>query len=186
MTLSQALAHITLNITYIDMDSNPRGIGKDPGIAFTPTPSGRMVGRKLKDGMGSKVPVKFTPILTLLAKHLNTNRVDLVNCAFPLLGCPTLYFDHVLTPAFVTKLDEVIDRRKRQVGLWEVLDLAQSVLGWDKRRLIELVQAVETVVPAGVVTQLAALADAQREENNRTGGAVQVLLEEQKPLVVLQ
>lgn len=127
----------------------------------------------------------YTPVLTLLARTLNTRREDHVFCAWPLLGCPYTYFENAL-PTIYT-LDDVKQQRvpfKRMLDtqmmvnagrppvLHEIFDLLQSVCGWKMPQLAEWVRAVEQCVRqehVGLLDQLQAMADQARKQHDVDG-----------------
>ena len=109
-----------------------------------------------------KIPAKFTPIITLLARNVPTTRADEVQALFPLLGCPYIYFEALLAPDLIRQLDRV----DHPAGLWEILDLCQTKLEWNRDQLIRLVRSVEDIVPRSIVDKLQLEADIQTREND--------------------
>jgi hypothetical protein len=127
----------------------------------------------------------YTPVVTLLARVLGTRRQDLVFCTWPLLGCPYYYFEGAL-PMFrirdqtrqgMVNFKEMLDTRmlanqNRPAVLWEILDLLQSVCGWDVRQLVEWTREVERRMQnehAGVLIQLQSMADVARQRHDTDG-----------------
>lgn len=105
----------------------------------------------------------YKPILTLLAETLGTRRQDQVYCAFPLAGCPFVYYSECLPERYAWVLTDRV-RAKGVAVLHELLDLFQSHGRWQLRELIEFVRAVELVVgkKPGLMETLQAAADGAR------------------------
>ena len=127
----------------------------------------------------------YTPVVTLLARTLQTRRQDVVFCAWPLLGCPYYYFEDALPVLYVSDkvkqarvpFKEMLDTHMlahdgRPPVLWEVFDLLQAQCGWRMRQLVEWVRAVEDCVYGsrpGLLMQLQTMADGARKMHDDSG-----------------
>lgn len=127
----------------------------------------------------------YTPVLTLLARGLNTRRQDVVFCAWPILGCPYHYFEQALPTVYIqnamsrSRMDfkAVLDQHTvthegRPPVLWEIIDLMISTLRWNVRQLVEWVRVVEATMRRdhpGLLLQLQSMADQARKMHDENG-----------------
>ena len=113
----------------------------------------------------------YTPIVTLLARQMNTRRQDIVLRKWPLLGCPFGYYADSLQQATVESMIGHLVRTNHMPVLWEIIDLFQSAAKWKLENIIKFVSAVETETgrQIGLMTALQAAADAAVKKHDAEG-----------------
>lgn len=127
----------------------------------------------------------YKPVVTLLAGLLGTRRQDLVYCTWAILGAAYLHYENAIRgitfyaveqghkAKFSLKqvLDDKLAREGHAATLWQVIDLLQSMGGWQLDGVIRWVRIVEDELRTKphVVMTLQAQADAVRARHDREG-----------------